>query len=162
MDGGTTWTSPLSGFIQSIAIDPNTPSTMYADATVGTNCPVGDRIRAPPRPTRSISRSIRATPGMLSGRCLPSMSSDAQAGPLVIDPANTSTLYLGGDTGVSKSTDSGATWTLVMPNAGINAIAMAPNALRRRSTSTCSNRWRKARSPWPTTSRTIPPSPAES
>jgi photosystem II stability/assembly factor-like uncharacterized protein len=37
-DGGTTWTSPLNAFTQSIAIDPNTPSTMYVDATVGSNC----------------------------------------------------------------------------------------------------------------------------
>jgi photosystem II stability/assembly factor-like uncharacterized protein len=134
-DGGTTWTSPLFGFIQSIAIDPNTPTTMYADATVGTNCPPPPPPPATQQPcateTNTVYKSLDTGNTWNVVGALPSVNEEfAQTGPLVIDPGDTSTLYLGGDTGVSKSTDGGTTWTLVMPSTGINALATAPNAVQ--------------------------------
>jgi photosystem II stability/assembly factor-like uncharacterized protein len=128
-DAGTTWTSPLSGFTQSIAIDPNTPSTMYVDATVGSNCS-GMPVTCATQ-TNTVYKSIDTGNTWNVAGALPSVNEEyVQTGPLVIDPGDTGTLYLGGDTGVSKSTDGGMTWTLVMPSTGIGAIAMAPNALQ--------------------------------
>ena len=122
INGGTTWTSPLSGFTQSIAIDPNTPSTMYADGSVGTSCTPLCATQ-----TNTVYKSTDTGDTWSVAGALPSVNVGyVQTGPLVIDPGDTSTLYLGGDTGVSKSTDGGVTWTLVMPSTGINAIAMAP------------------------------------
>jgi photosystem II stability/assembly factor-like uncharacterized protein len=127
-DGGGTWTTNLEGgFFWYLAIDPNTPSIMYADASVGSG------VCAPycPTQTNTVYKSTDTGDHWAVVGALPSVNVDsAQVGPLVIDPADTSTLYLGGGTGVSKSTDSGATWNLVMPGTGINALAMAPNALQ--------------------------------
>ncbi len=125
-DAGVTWTSPLSGFTQSIAIDPNTPSTMYVDATVGTNCSGTCATQ-----TNTVYKSLDTGNTWSVVGALPSVNVDStQTGPLVIDPGNTSTLYLGGDTGVSKSTDGGVTWNLVMPSTNVGALAMAPNAVQ--------------------------------
>lgn len=124
-NAGATWTSPLSGFIQSIAIDPNTPSIMYADATVGTNCSGLCATQ-----TNTVYKSLDTGNTWNVVGALPSVNvEDTQTGPLVIDPSATSTLYLGGDTGVSKSPDGGMTWTLVMPG-NVSALAMAPNTVQ--------------------------------
>jgi hypothetical protein len=128
-DGGTTWTSPLFGFLQSIAIDPNTPSTMYVDADVPSNCSGTPETCA--TQTSTVYKSLDTGNTWNVAGALPADNVGfVQTGPLVIDPGETSTLYLGGDTGVSKSADGGMTWTLVMPSTNIAAIAMAPNALQ--------------------------------
>jgi photosystem II stability/assembly factor-like uncharacterized protein len=107
-DGGVTWV-PLQGpvsqaWILDIAIDPITPSTVYAS---GMYFP-GEADRQP--------GVFKSTDGGATWtqlrQGLPSNTSDDTARTIAIDPAHPGTLYAGFQIGLYKSTDSGATWHL--------------------------------------------------
>jgi len=86
--GSSKWTSigPFGGSIQSLAIDPQNPTTLYA----GTN-----------------SGIFKSTDG---GTSWISINSMFFVGSLAIDPQNSDTLYAGGY-GVFKSVDGGINWS---------------------------------------------------
>jgi photosystem II stability/assembly factor-like uncharacterized protein len=122
-DGGGSWRAANGGLLDgagvlALAIDPNTPSTLYASTS---------------RAGHSINKSTdsgetwKAADIGLSG-------TDVYA--LAIDPTTPSTLYAGvgvpgvGGGGVFKSTDAGATWNAAstgLPDAIVQTLAIDPN-----------------------------------
>lgn len=122
-DGGTSWEEivPNGGEIgeanKSLAIDPMTPTTLYAgDFKLPTKAP-GD------------SFVIKSTDGGDTWFHLPEFTDEIRAYALAIDPLISGKLYAGG-TGTPnlvKSTDGGATWTNVSPAPGfVYALAIDP------------------------------------
>jgi photosystem II stability/assembly factor-like uncharacterized protein len=127
LNGATTWNDTnllgLSYFIQSMTIDPNTPSTMYAGA--GGCTTLGPPAQCNSTIYQSTNTGVNWT---AIGALLPPTSGE-QVRSLVVDPADSSTLYAAGVMGIWQSTNSGLTWTLVDPiTGGASAVAMAPNA----------------------------------
>ena len=94
MDGGNNWTAANTGLtnlnFSSIAIDPVTPSIIYAATWNG-----------------GVFKSVDG-----GGNWVASSGAFGWLRCLVIDPATPSTLYAGTGAGVYKSVDSGATWAL--------------------------------------------------
>ena len=120
-DGGTTWSAinsgivPLAGVIDvvGLAIDPQTPSTLYATTTKG------------------LFKSV-------NGGAAWTQQQTVITGPIAIDPQATSTLYVGGNpqvgagsaAGIEVSTNGGTSFTPV--NTGLGAVvsgALAVNAI---------------------------------
>ena len=106
------WTSlgPAGGIISALAIDPQTPATLYAGTDSGVF-----------KSDDSGGTWVAANSG------LPTRSVRA----IAIDPQTPSTLYAGtGGAGVFKSTDGGATWTSInnqrLTNAFVLALAVDP------------------------------------
>ena len=158
-DGGNTYTVKNNGFqvpfVNALAIDPTTPTTLYAGTAFGmyktTNG--GDSwvelengfIPTTPRvnevvidPTNSAIVYVGTSRGIFkttNGGALwtPDNSgvlSFTQITALAIDPLNPSTLYAGGFLGgIFKTTDGGATWSASntgIPATAINALAIDP------------------------------------
>src|SRR5262245_59463814 len=96
-DGGTTWAPASTGippcfFVNSLAIDPQNPRTLYAAGS--------DGIRG----TVFMSRDAAATwTSLKTGLLLGVLT-------VVVDPRTPTTVYAGGED-VVVSTDAGATWT---------------------------------------------------
>ncbi|MEP6920076.1 MAG: carboxypeptidase regulatory-like domain-containing protein [bacterium] len=115
-NAGVTWALSRSGltstFVYAMAIDPTTPSTIYAgtDGGVFKSTNFGATWNATgPMPARWVRQ-------------------------ILIDPTSTNTIYAGADVGVFRSTDGGATWVarsngLTFPNitADIRGLAMHPS-----------------------------------
>src|ERR1041385_8627599 len=116
IDGGHTWTAPGPGMptnpdIYALAIDPLTPSTLYA----------ANR-------RDGVYKSVNG--GGSWNRMSPSVG-DVDIRSIAIDPKTTSTVYVGMDAGLYKSMDGGANWssssTGMPANPTVNAIAIDPN-----------------------------------
>jgi len=90
-----------------VTVDPRNPGTAYADTYA--------RGLLKTRDGGATWQTV--------GSGLPSLT---VASPLIIDPSDSSTLYLGFD-GVYKSQDGGTTWTLILPGSGISALAIDPS-----------------------------------
>jgi photosystem II stability/assembly factor-like uncharacterized protein len=96
-----TWSEIDSGLpalgvsVNSLVIDPASPSTIYAVAVTGT----------PPSSTSGLFKSTDA------GATWKALSTVVAPGILLIDPKTTSTLYAATNQGIVKSTDGGATWS---------------------------------------------------
>ena len=111
-DGGETWTNVLNMPAWTVTIDPNRPSTVYATAR-----------------TQGIFRSVdggHTWQGINGGLTSLTMGRSA---PVIIDPTNPQTLYVGSSGGVFKSLDGGDHWFAV--NSGldeltVNGLAMDP------------------------------------
>jgi photosystem II stability/assembly factor-like uncharacterized protein len=109
-DGGISWkpTSLAGASINLLALDPRTPTTIYAAGG-------------------SSNGIFQTTDGASTWRAintgLPTL--DIQA--LVIDPKTPSTLYAGTNNGIFKTVDSGASWTAIGPGSyWIMALAIDP------------------------------------
>src|SRR5262245_23484446 len=100
--GSNKWTSigPFGGSIQSMAIDPQNPSTLYTGTSSGI---------------------FKSTDG---GTSWNSISDVIAAWTLAIDPGTPSTLYAGG-VGLFKSTDGGTNW-----NAASSGLSSGPAGIR--------------------------------
>jgi photosystem II stability/assembly factor-like uncharacterized protein len=100
--------------VSTLAIDPVTPSTLYA----GTN--------NAPGPARGVFQS---TNGGASWSEISSGLTNLEVNALAIDPKTPSTLYAGTEGGVFKSTDKGASWNAVntgLPNTPVWTLAIDP------------------------------------
>jgi photosystem II stability/assembly factor-like uncharacterized protein len=123
VDGGATWSAssvviPSSGSAAStfspfpilitLAIDPSSPSTLYA--------------------TDSFAGTYKSTDGGSTWHSINAGWSDTNTSALVIDPANSQILYRGTSNGVFKSTDGGASWfNTGISNALVESLAIDPN-----------------------------------
>jgi hypothetical protein len=112
-DGGVTWQRVLPGLSSPVAISPATPQTAYvylSDSSVQRSDDTGVTWRKVG--TLPASYSFGGFGGLA----------------LAIDPTAASTLYAGGQPGVAKSIDGGATWTQVLslssPPSDVTAIAL--------------------------------------
>jgi hypothetical protein len=97
-DGGNTWTAATEGlgsrYTFALAIDPQTPTTVYAIAGGSFySCCTG--------------LLYKTTDGGGSWVVL----NDFQTNVILVDPQTPSTLYASGGSGLRKSTDGGATWS---------------------------------------------------
>ena len=109
--GNNVWTShgPDGGMINALAIDPATPSTLYAGTWGGGVFKSADGGAS----WSAVNTGLPAT--------------DVYA--LVIDPATPSTLYAGTNGGVFKSTNGGAAWEAVntgLTNTYVPSLAIDP------------------------------------
>lgn len=104
--------------VVALAIDPTTPSTLYAATGNGVapDSAIGDGVF---RSTDSGGSWSAVNTGL-----------DLNVDALAIDPATPSTLYAGSyDSGVFQSTNSGGSWTAVntgLSNPYVNALAIDP------------------------------------
>ncbi|HWT01381.1 MAG TPA: SBBP repeat-containing protein [Pyrinomonadaceae bacterium] len=116
-DGGASWSpSGLAGFqTRAIAINPSSPSILYASAIPGS------------------SAVFKSTDGGATWNTLPPLSNSSIVfiGTIIIDPATPSTVYAGTQRGLYKSTNSGASWSLLnfgsFTQPAINAAVIDPN-----------------------------------
>ena len=120
-DGGANWNQSNAGLpngyngrrdVQAIAIDPTTPSTLYAS------------VHYFPEIGYSVTQVYKSNDAGMSW----SFSSSGVGGlfDLAIDPVTTGTVYAATDTGVYKTVD-GATWHPTALNRGIvYAVALDP------------------------------------
>src|SRR5262249_5908493 len=110
--GNNVWTSlgPAGGRVAALAIDPRTPTTLYA----GT----------------SVDGVFKSTDGGSSWVAANTGLTNTPIGALAIDPLTPTTLYAGTGGGVFKSTDGGSSWvaaTTGLPNTPfINVLAIDP------------------------------------
>ena len=153
-DGGATWSRVLASQTYTVAVDPVSPSTVYAggngvnksvdDGATWTRIsqgPGGGRLRSlvvdPQTPTTlyaGMQGVFKSVDG--ASNWAPAMTGLPQAfevGALAIDPQTTSTIYAGlRDTGgVFKSTDGGASWSQSsngLPARDVLALAVNPAA----------------------------------
>jgi uncharacterized protein (TIGR03437 family) len=111
-DSGETWTNVLNVPAWTVTIDPNTPSTVYATAR-----------------TQGIFRSAdgghtwQGINGGLTGLNM------GRSAPVIVDPTNPQTLYVGSSGGVFKSRDGGNHWFAVnsgLDELSVNGLAMDP------------------------------------
>ena len=127
--------SPVSGRIQDLAVDPNTPSTVYAGAAQG-----------------GIWKTTNATSATPTWSALTDFEASLATGSLTIDPVNSNIVYVGtGEpagscdsyygAGVLRSGDGGSTWAQLAGNLGgpfarmaISKILLDPNTAGNTST----------------------------
>src|SRR5947207_4321857 len=112
-DGGKTWRPSEAGIpagtVQTMAIDPSTPTTLFASLSTGAH---------------GIYRSTDAgATWTIAGTGLPNSIVNAVA----IHPLHASTIYLGNYNGVFRSGDGGATWVDV--GGGLTSKAVLALAL---------------------------------
>jgi BNR/Asp-box repeat. len=90
--GFNTWSSigPEGGWIYALAINPTTPSTLYAGTDGG---------------------AFKSTDGGATWSAVNTGLSDPDVYALAINPTAPNTLYAGANGGVFKSTDGGANWS---------------------------------------------------
>ena len=104
-DGGESWTNVLNTPAWTVTINPKRPSTVYATAR-----------------TQGILRSSdggHAWQAINTGLTTLSMG---QSAPVIIDPTNPQTLYVGSQGGVFKSLDDGDHWFAV--NSGLDELTV--------------------------------------
>ena len=111
-DGGVTWKATgLTSRVDALAIDPLTPSTLYAGTSY-----VGSIFKSTDR----------------GDTWKPTVNEELPGAPaLVIDPVTPSTLYVGTGSGVFKSTDAGASWNALntgLANLSVTALVIDPIA----------------------------------
>jgi hypothetical protein len=155
--GINVWTSngPEGGRINALAIDPVSPTTLYAGtleggvfkstngggnwSAVNTGLPTGtiDEILAltidPATPTTVYAGTnsggvFKSTNGGGSWSAVNTGLPHTGIGALAIDPATPTTLYAGGS-GVFKSTNSGDNWSalnICLPHTGVSVLAIDP------------------------------------
>ena len=103
-NGGAVWSAVNTGLtdtnVHALAIDPATPSTLYAGTVWG-------------------SGVFKSTNGGAAWSAVNTGLTDTDVFALAIDPATPSTLYAGTSGGVFKSTNGGAAWSAV--NTGLTA-----------------------------------------
>jgi uncharacterized protein (TIGR03437 family) len=112
-NGGETWTNVLNIPAWTVTIDPNRPSTVYATAR-----------------TRGIFRSADAGHTWKDINAGLSNLNMGRSAPVIIDPTNAQTLYVGGEGGVFKSLDGGDHWFAVnsrLDQLNVNGLAMDPS-----------------------------------
>jgi photosystem II stability/assembly factor-like uncharacterized protein len=138
MDAGASWSSvsnglPVDSSVTSIAVNPTIPTTIYAQTeTVKFN---GFR-------PYNETASYKSTDGGNNWLIVPAPEWGypmfvSLKRPLIIDPSETNTLYLGAAGSVSKSTDGGTTWFSVysgLPSSQLYVVSLAidprtPNTL---------------------------------
>ena len=115
------WTSigPYGGSVTALAIDPQTPTTLYA-STLGPGFGGGVFKSAD-----GGGNWTAVNTGLTCGGALCGVSA------LAIDPTAPTTLYAGTSAGVFKSADGGGNWTAVntgLTSTSVNALALDPTA----------------------------------
>jgi photosystem II stability/assembly factor-like uncharacterized protein len=114
-DGGTSWRAVTAGIenrvIYAIAIDPQTPATVYASGAIGTS---------------NTTVLFKTTDGGITWTALSSLTGTGTWS-LAIDPLASATVYAAGLGGVFKTTDGGSTWTQM--NDGLTTANVAKLAL---------------------------------
>ena len=109
-DGGATWralgASPIATTIAQVAIDPLSPTTLYAAAEYG-----------------EIFKSMDSG---VTWRALNTSVAMEQVNRIVIDPTNPTTLYAATQGGLFKSTDGGETWSNDLKHYGFNTVMIDP------------------------------------
>jgi hypothetical protein len=108
--GFNAWTSigPEGGWIYALAVDPNTPTTLYAGTYGG--------------------GVFKSTDGGATWSAVNTGLSNKSVWALAIDPTAPNTLYAGTYGGVFKSTDGGASWSANgLTGNGVFALAIDPN-----------------------------------
>jgi len=108
-DGGTTWSRRLGKFGVSVAINPITPTTVFA--VVGSG---GSDDPGTPLLNRSTDGGANWTVVLW------------QVGAFAIAPSNPSTLYAASGANIVKSTDNGNTWSDALVSTTPSAIAIDP------------------------------------
>jgi len=105
------WTSigPYGGSVSALAIDPRTPTTLYAGTSAGVY-----------KSTNGGTSWSAANAGLMCGDALCSV------GHLALDPQTPTTLYAGTGAGVFKSTDSGASWSRGQLFDSVTSLALDP------------------------------------
>lgn len=117
-NGGTSWnvysdSLPTLG-VSAIAIDPNTPNTMYFGS--------GDRDAGD-----ALGRGVfKSTDGGSSWTLSNTGMGNREVGRLIIDPNNTSILLAGCDNGIYRSTNAGVTWTRTLATGWVKEIIFMP------------------------------------
>lgn len=113
-DGGNSWQPANTGIqnrvLWALAIDPQTPTTLYAAGSVSTGFE---------------TVLFKSTDAGATWAALSSLSTFPRA--LAIDPQSPAIVYAGTNTGVSKSTDGGGSWMDM--NAGASVINVSAFAL---------------------------------
>jgi photosystem II stability/assembly factor-like uncharacterized protein len=119
-DGGASWTPASNGLpnnvaqiffgATSLAIDPSTPTTLYA---------AGNGVYG------GYAGVYKSTDGAGSWTAVNSGLSDRFVNALAIDPATPNTIYAGTDSGVFQSTNGAAGWTAV--NSGMTVSGTTPS-----------------------------------
>jgi photosystem II stability/assembly factor-like uncharacterized protein len=112
-DGGESWTNVMNVPAWAVSIDPNSPLTVYATAR-----------------TQGVFRSSDGGHSWQSINDGITNLSMARSAPVIIDPSDRQTLYVGSNGGVFKSLDGGDHWVAV--NSGlvglqISGLAMDPH-----------------------------------
>src|SRR5437867_4925246 len=107
--GLNVWTSngPGGGTVLALAIDPATPSSVYAGTNRG-----------------GVFKSTNGGTSWTAVNTGLPFNTIAQA--LAIDPVNTATLYVGTTAGVFKSTNGGASWTVSLTSGDVRALVIDP------------------------------------
>ena len=128
-DGGATWgavglaSEALQVSVSDLAIDPLTPTTLYAGTNYGPNAAYSCGV-------------FKSTDGGASWNVtgLTSVGRDLR---LAIDPLIPTTLYAGaGASGVYKSTDGGLSWTPTGLETALSSVSLNPSSVTAGSTST--------------------------
>lgn len=124
-NGGATWTSltvPAAATVNTIAIDPATPTTLY----VGTGCCGGGFFKS----TNGGSSFALSSTGMAVNLSDGGTTNVRLIDLIKVDPTSPSTVYAASALGLYKSTDSAGTWSQVgggLPSTRLDAFAMDPN-----------------------------------
>lgn len=120
VDSGETWTYSTVGgdYVTSLAVDPATPSTLYAGVFHAT--PTGGGVY------KSVDGGLRWR--FVSGSIISPAGRYYDVNSLAIDPSETSVVYAGtSGGGVFRSADGGATW--MAANAGLGALSVRALAI---------------------------------
>jgi uncharacterized protein (TIGR03437 family) len=104
-DGGNSWTNVLNFPAWTLTIDPGDPSTVYATAR-----------------TQGVFRSSDGGYTWQSVNSGLTNLTMGRSAPVIVDPKNRQTLYVGGEGGVFKSLDGGGHWFAV--NSGLSDLSV--------------------------------------
>jgi len=127
VDGGETWTYSTVGgdYVTSLAVDPATPSTLYAGVFHAT--PRGGGVY------KSVDGGVKWS--FVSGTIISPAGRYYDVNSLAIDPSGTSVVYAGtSGGGVFKSSDGGTTW--VAANTGLGSVSVCALVIDPRSPAT--------------------------
>lgn len=121
-DGGAHWTpshvDPAVFSVTAVAVDPQTPTTVYAGA-------VGEDVWGV---FKSTDAGLHWSPSYAGfGPAPPGSASIPFINSLVVDPRNPATVYAGTSAGVFKSTDAGGVWSaqnIGLPDRAVWAFAI--------------------------------------
>jgi photosystem II stability/assembly factor-like uncharacterized protein len=125
-DGGMTWAGAASswpsGAIMALAIDPATPTTVYA----GANSIYCEGCGEDGWATITPGGVFKSLDGGVTWNAI-GLSDIHTFWALAINPLNTTTIYAGTDLGLFKSTDGGATWLpTALTSSNVRAVAIDP------------------------------------